>query len=74
MTNFQDFFKDQLANIIYRKITKSFEQLINSSLELVDFTFELPNSPIFINYTLVRQPIFGEDYLAIGLDGTFTSD
>ena len=71
MGNFQEFFKDQLANIACRKVSKSFEQLINQILKVQEPLMALPDTPGYINYTILGQPMFGEGYMAIGFDGSF---
>lgn len=72
VNKFKSFFKNELVNIIARKLTKSVEESINDFLFDDQVVREIgQGTGIFQNFTMVGDPILKEDYLAIPFDGTF---
>jgi hypothetical protein len=56
--NFKSFFKNEVANIMARKISKAFEDSLNSMLYQGPSILSVMGDDIFLNYTLTGDPIF----------------
>lgn len=71
LKNFKSFFKNEVANIMARKISKTFEETFNAMLYQGPSILNVMDGLIYMNYTLTGDPIFNEDYMAVPFDGTF---
>lgn len=72
--NFKTFFKREVANVMARKVSKSFEASLNSMLYKGPSILSVLDEEIYLNYTLTADPTFHEDYMSIPFDGTFLHD
>jgi len=72
LNSFKSFFKKEVVNILARKIAKSFEDSFNNLLYGEQSIIPIGNSGINVNYTLVDNPLFHSDYMALPFDGTFS--
>ena len=73
VNKFKSFFKEELVNIVARKLTKSVEESINNYLldDLMIREVGEKGSGIFQNLTMVGDPVLEENYLAVPYDGSF---
>ncbi len=72
--NFKSFFKKEVANVMARKVSKSFESSLNSMLYRGPSIVSILDNDIYLNYTLTADPTFHADYMSIPFDGTFLND
>lgn len=72
--NFKSFFKKEVANVMARKVSKSFEASLNSMLYRGPSIVSVLDEDIYLNYTLTADPTFHADYMSIPFDGTFLHD
>lgn len=72
MKSFKNFFKNEVANILGRKISKTFEDSLNAMLYNGPSILNvMGDDQIFLNYTLTGDPVFNKDYMTVPFDGTF---
>ena len=75
VNQYKSVFKNELVNILARKLTKSVEASINA-LMFDDGSFREvgDGTGIMLNCTLAGDPILKEEYMAVPFDGSFTID
>lgn len=72
MNKLKDIFKEELMNILARKLSKSLEMSINSGIDSNLLLRPLEqNSLIQLNCTLTESPILTKDYMALAFNGNF---
>ena len=69
LNNFESFFKIEVSNTLANLITSSFQDSLNTVIS--NSSGILPYDTIFLNYTLIGDPIFNQDYMTLAFDGTF---
>ena len=75
MNKFKDFFKNELVNILARKISKSVQQSLNRGVDSNKLLRPLGDgSDVLFNCTLTQDPILRDDYLAMPFDGSFVAN
>ena len=72
--SFKSFFKNELANMLAWRMAKSVEESMNTMMTASAGFIELPGvSNVFLNATMLGDPIFHSDYLSILMDGSFVT-
>lgn len=72
MNKLKDMFKEELLNILARKISKSLELTLNRGIDSNLLLRPLGDgSNILLNCTLTQAPIITSEYLALPFDGNF---
>ena len=75
VNQYKSVFKNELVNILARKLTKSVEASINAFMfKEGEFREIGENTGILLNCTLAGDPILEGDYMALPFDGTFAID
>ncbi len=65
--SFKLFFKNEVGNIIARRISITMEEALNSML--ISFPNVLDVDGLFLNMKLTGNPVFNKDYLTIPFNG-----
>ncbi|CDW78196.1 phospholipid transfer protein [Stylonychia lemnae] len=71
LKNFKTFFKNEVGNVLSMKIAKTFEQRLNELLFSNPSIFTVMENQVYLNYTLIGEPVFNKDYMTVSFDGTF---
>jgi len=70
--SFKSFFKNELANMLAWRMAKSVEESMNTMMTASAGFIELPGAEnVFLNATMLGDPVFHDDYLSILMDGSF---
>ena len=56
------------------KIAKSFEDSLNDLLFSNPPIFTVVDQQVYMNYTLIGEPVFNKDYMTVAFDGTFMNE
>lgn len=74
LNSFKSFFKDEVANMMARKVAKSFEESLNAIMNHGPSIVPIDEKGLInFNYTLVGSPIFNKDHMTVPFDGRMFS-
>jgi len=71
--SFKSFFKNELANMLAWRMAKSVEESMNSLMLSKAGVVQMPNiNNVYLNATMLSDPIFEKDYITIPIDGSIS--
>ena len=71
LNKFKDFFKNEIVNILSRKMIKTTEVMLNLFMKQDETLLPVANSNVLMNATLTDNPTISETFLSIPVDGSF---